>query len=95
MMIFVVDIFIVVRNVKRTIAPAGQANGKHRNYLQKQMLLLMLSSIAVFVLTTLPLAVAHMIGPQLPMIYQILIVTTSVFAITSWLQSLNYAVSYF
>lgn len=100
MVIFAVDIFIIVRSRKRAVAAVSgtqqsDVNSQRRNYVQKQMLLHMLSTIAVFLLTTLPLAIVHMIGPQLPLSYEIWMNVFYTFAATTWSQSLCYAVSFY
>lgn len=70
-------------------------NGQRRDYVQKQMLLLMLSTVVVFLFTTLPLAVTHVIGPLQPPYYEVWKIVYSVYTATTCFLSLSYSVCYY
>jgi cytochrome b subunit of formate dehydrogenase len=98
MLIILIDIFINVRIRKRAVVQPNQAcqqdqNMRRQNTLQKQMFILMLASICIFLITTLPMAIYKITSPRqadiLTSIFQIITIWVGLL----WFQSLNYAVS--
>ena len=90
MLLILVDIYVNIRIRKRTIL---NQLSRHHKYRKTQMFILMLSSIAIFVITTLPIYLYYIIVPR-----QFLSMDPSTtFIITeilNWIKSLNYNVSF-
>lgn len=89
-----IDIFISIRIRKQTLNRNPDGSVKRDGNLQRQMFFLMLASICVFLITTLPLAIYRIISPRQGINVEIIQGTVNNLTILTWLQSLNYAVSY-
>lgn len=97
MLAFLVDIYHNIRSRKRAVAQPGQSThdanvSHHQKNLQRQMLILMLTSIAIFLTTTLPLAIYKITTPRQNNISSTLVAIASIWIGLGWFQSLNYAV---
>lgn len=90
MLIILLDIFITIRLRKRAVVQPGQTN-QHQSAIQKQMFILMLASIAVFLVTNLPIGIYKIISPRGNVTAEAL-TRTSIYTALVWFQSLNYAV---
>jgi len=90
----VIDIFISIRIRKQAINRNPDGSIKRDGNFQKQMLFLMLASICVFLITTLPLAIYRIISPRQTLIIESIVNAVNNLTILTWLQSLNYSVSY-
>ena len=96
----VIDIFIIIRTRKRAVTHgaqvhhADQAAGRDKR-LQNQMIFLMLSSIGIFFVTTLPLTIGHIQSVHVDLATVDLAKLLTTLTILNWLQSLNCAVSVF
>ncbi len=98
MVFFLIDIIINIRSRKRAVAHAvtGQHEGnisQHNKNLQTQMFVLMTTSIAIFLITTLPVAIYKIKSPRtgsLTVSYALGI--SNLWIGLGWFQSLNYAV---
>lgn len=99
MLTMVIDMSIKIRAQKRAIFHRPQPVQGDRiverdRRIHNQMILLMLSSICVFLLTTFPLTIDHMVSSytirDLSDIPKLLITMT----ILNWIQTLNCAVSF-
>jgi len=100
MLIFLVDMFIKIRGQKQALGQRIQVQNqnlaiKRNSRLQKQLFALMLSSIAIFLTTTLPVNIYRAVFPR-----QIISVPVSQFgsiakisACLTWFWGFNYAVS--
>ena len=99
MVVILIDIFICVRIRKRAvIQPAqnqqGDSAGSHQRNLQLQMFILMLASIGIFLLTTLPVALYKITAAREQNVtYEPLKRVSSIWTALGWFQTLNYAVS--
>lgn len=99
MIVVLIDIYIIVRLRKRaTVDPEQEQRRDKRTNQQKhfqlQMLVLMLTSISVFLLTTLPVSIYRIISPREPNVTSSLIRVASIWIGLAWFQSLNYAVKF-
>ena len=98
-MVFVlIDIFIVVRIRKRAVihvADNTQADHKarHQRNVQIQMFVLMIASIAIFLITTLPIGIYKITSPRESNISTSITRISNIWIGLGWFQSLNYAVS--
>jgi hypothetical protein len=69
MLISVLDIAISIRMRRNRAAhhhanqQTGIARDNHQKHIQRQMIVLMLSSISIFLIATLPLAIYHTVSP--------------------------------
>jgi hypothetical protein len=97
MLISAIDISHVIRKGKMRIQPAGrnQANLQRRDRIQRQVLLMMISSIILFLLTVLPVNIRVIVATyQITMHYVVdLTEIANQTAIISVFLTLNYAVS--
>jgi cytochrome b subunit of formate dehydrogenase len=98
MLIILIDIFINVRIRKRAVVQPNQAwqqdqNMRRQNTLQKQMFILMLASICIFLITTLPMAIYKITSPRQADIFTSIFQIITIWVGLLWFQSLNYAVS--
>ena len=91
MLIILLDIFISIRLRKRAVVHPSQVN-QHQSAVQKQMFILMLASIAVFLVTNLPIGIYKITAPR-GNVYNEALLRTSIYTALVWFQSLNYAVS--
>ena len=89
----VIDIFITVHIRKQAINRNADGSVKRDGNLQKQMFFLMLASVSIFFITTLPLAIYRIISPRLSLNYESILNSVNILNGLTWLQSLNYAVS--
>jgi len=98
MLVILIDIFISVRIRKQAVIQPIQLrrdllNMKRQKTFQKQMFILMFTSICIFLITSLPLGIYKITTPRqadlLVDVYQVIIVWTAV----EWFQTLFYAVS--
>jgi hypothetical protein len=98
MLVILIDIFISVRIRKQAVVQPIQLhrdllNMKRQKTFQKQMFILMFTSICIFLITSLPFGIYKIISPRqadlLVDVYQVIIVWTAV----EWFQTLFYAVS--
>jgi len=90
----VIDIFISIRIRKQAINRNPDGSIKRDGNFQKQIFFLMLASICAFLITTLPLSIYRIISPRQALIYESIVNAVNNLTILTWLQSLNYAVSY-
>jgi hypothetical protein len=97
MIIMIVSMFLKVRTQKKTVAPQhpnADRSAARNIRLHNQMFILMLSSVGVFFVTTLPLVVYDSVLPytitDIAGIQELLSTRT----IFTWLQTLNCAVSF-
>jgi hypothetical protein len=81
----VIDIFISIRICKQAITRNPDASVKRDENLQKRMF---------FLITTLSLAIYRIISPRQPLIIEWVVNAVNNITILTWLQSLNYVVSY-
>ena len=100
MIIFLTDIYINIQARKRAVVQPNSTSketnkSQHQKTLQRQMLILMMTSIAIFLVTTLPVAIYKITSPRQSNISAALISITSIWAGFGWFQTLNYAVSIF
>ena len=91
MLIVLLDIFINIRLRKQAVVHPSQVN-QHQSAVQKQMFILMLASIAVFLVTNLPIGIYKITAPRGDAATEVL-TRTSIYTALVWIQSLNYAVS--
>lgn len=95
MLTLVIDMFMRIRAQKRAIQTISTTSTAHQRdkRLHNQMLLLMLSSIGLFLVTTLPLTIDQLVSVRIvrdiPGIENLLLVMT----ILAWIQNNNAAVS--
>jgi len=90
----VIDIFISIHIRKQALNRNPDGSIKRDGRFQKQMFFLMLANICVFLITTLPLAIYRIISPREPLIFDSIVNSVNNLTSLTWLQSLNYAVSY-
>jgi hypothetical protein len=97
MIFFLIDIIINIRSRKRAVTQAvtgpHEGNQSHQKNLQMQMFVLMTTSIAIFLITTLPVAIYKIKSPRtsaLTVSYALGI--ANLWIALGWFQSLNYAV---
>lgn len=98
MAIAVIDILITIRTRKNTIAQQNQTweldkNTQRKKLLQKQMFILMVGSVCIFLTTTLPVGIYKIISPQNPNLGQAVLSIVTIWTGLGWFQSLLYAVS--
>jgi hypothetical protein len=98
MVVMVLDMFAKIRARKKAVAHrAPTQNPDHAavrdKNLQNQMLFLMLSSIGIFFVTTLPLTIGHILSVHQDIATVDLGALLTFLTILNWLQSLNCAVS--
>ncbi len=98
MVLLLIDIIISVHIRKRAlIHPIYNSHGQnilhHQQHLQIQMFILMITSIFIFLITTLPVAIYKIISPRQDNISTEIFTIVSIWAGLEWLQSLNYAVN--
>lgn len=91
MLIILLDIFINIRLRKRAVVHPGQVN-QQQSAVQKQMFILMLTSIAVFLVTNLPIGIYKIVSPR-GNVFNEALTRTTIYTALVWFQSLNYAVS--
>lgn len=100
MIIMAIHMIFKIRAQKRAIAPQHPSANADRsvgrdNRIQNQMFILMLSSICIFLITTLPLTIDHIVSSytitSIAGLEQMIGRTT----ILTWIQTLNCAVSFF
>lgn len=97
MSVILIDIFISVRIRKRTViqpAPSRRddPNVKRQKTLQRQMFILMLASICIFLITSLPLAIYKIMTPRQANIFTMIFEVLTIWTGLTWFQSLNYVV---
>lgn len=98
MIIMIVNMFFKIRAQKRAIAPQtvnpDRSVGRNKR-MHNQMFILMLSSVGIFFVTTLPLTIDDVVSSytisDIAGIERLLVTRT----IINWVQSLNCAVSFF
>ena len=90
MLIILLDIFIHIRLRKRALVHPGQVNHQQRD-VQKQMFILILASIGLFLLTNLPIGIYKIISPR-GNVFSEALTRTSIYTGLIWFQSLNYVV---
>ena len=98
MLLILIDILINVRIHKRNvIQPAqsqyGDIRAHHHRNLQLQMLILILTRISIFLITTLPIAIYRITSPRDANLFTSVLQITTIWTGLGWFQSLNYAVS--
>lgn len=96
MFVMVIDMFLRLRAQKRAVQSTSTSNTmahQRDKRLHNQMLLLMLSSIGLFLITTLPLTIDQIVSARIvrdiPGIENLLVVMS----ILAWIQNNNAAVS--
>ena len=99
MFIFLIDIFVVVRVRKRAVVHTIQSilldrQSRRQKYVQMQMLILMLSSIVMFLLTMLPVSIYKITSPRQANLSSEFLTIVNIWTIFGWIQSLNYAVRF-
>ena len=97
MLILLIDIFIEVRVHKRAVThsidvPHGAHKIHQHKNLQIQMLILMLTSIFIFLITTLPIAIYRITSVRQKDLSSSFFRIMTIWAALGWFQSLNYAV---
>ncbi|CAF3304522.1 unnamed protein product [Rotaria sp. Silwood2] len=100
MLVILIDIFIIVRARKRVAIRPVQftccnKNMKQQNILQKQIFILMLASICIFLITCLPLAIYRVQSPRQGAMSLTIFQIVSIWASLGWFQSLFHAVSFY
>jgi hypothetical protein len=80
------------------VAPSVRPWGKQKpssrqNHLQKQMLIMMVGKIVVFLLFTLPLGIFEVVTPRTVNVATSISLSSSIQTGLRWIVSLNYAVS--
>ena len=98
MLIILLDIFISVRLRKQAVAQPTQVwqndanNGQRQKNLHKQMFIMILTSICIFFITNLPLAIGKIVLPRDVQGISSAGRLTTIWTILGWFQSLSYAV---
>jgi hypothetical protein len=98
MIFFLIDIIINIRSRKRAVTQAFTVShegnkSQHQKNLQTQMFVLMTTSIAIFFITTLPLAICKIKAPRTSSItVSYALGVANLWIGLGWFQSLNYAV---
>ena len=64
MLIALLDIFTHIRLRKQAVAVIVQANNQNQAAIQNLMFILMLASICIFLITTIPLGMYKIISPR-------------------------------
>ncbi|UJR37137.1 hypothetical protein I4U23_029841 [Adineta vaga] len=100
MLLFLIDIYINIRSRKRAVVQPGNTihetnKSKHQRTLQNQLLVLMLSSIAIFFITTTPVAIYKIASPRQKSISTEILSIASIWVGLGWFQTLNYAVNFY
>ena len=99
MLIVLIDMFIRLRIRKRSLGRRIHLQNqsiKRASRFHKQLFVLMLSSIIIFLTTTLPLAIYRIVFPKevLSMPVEEYGLVMSISAILTWFSGFNYAVKY-
>jgi uncharacterized protein with PQ loop repeat len=97
MVFILIDIFTVVRIRKRAVIhPADNAQAdhkaRHQRNVQIQMFVLMVASIAIFLITTLPIAIYKITSPRESNVSTSIVRISNIWIGLGWFQTLNYAV---
>ncbi|CAF0880273.1 unnamed protein product [Adineta steineri] len=100
MLIFLTDIYINIQARKRAvIQPTNGSHDHHRSQhqknLQRQMFILMLTSIGIFLTTTLPVATYKITSARQSNISTSIMQVAGVWIGLGWFQSLNYALNFY
>lgn len=99
MFVIVADTFVVIRLRKRRVHRLNhvwddERNNNRQTPVQRQIFILMLASVGIFLITTLPLAIGKIIFPQEQNFLAAAISISTIWTGLGWFQSLNYAVSW-
>ena len=97
MSLILIDIFINVRVRKRALAQTTTAwvdgaNARGQKNFQNQMLILMVASVGIFLITTLPFAIGKILLPKQGDFVADAVRLSIIWTELGWFQSLNYAV---
>ncbi|CAF1067444.1 unnamed protein product [Adineta steineri] len=100
MSILIIDILISTRLRRRAMARQNQAldldkNAQRKNMLQRQMFILMVGSVCIFLITALPVGIYKIVSPRSDNIITALLQIVSIWTGLGWFQSLLYAVSFY
>ncbi|CAF1277674.1 unnamed protein product [Rotaria sordida] len=97
MLAILIDIFIIIRARKRAVIQPMQYARNNKNMqqyiLQKQIFILMLARVGIFLITLLPLAIYKILSPRQATLTRTIFQIISVWASLQWFQSLFYAVN--
>ena len=100
MIMMALNMFFKIRAQKKAVAPQHPSTNADRSVgrdkrIQNQMFILMLSSICIFLITTLPLTIDHIVSSYTITDISGLEKMLSRTTILTWIQTLNCAVSFF
>ena len=100
MIIMAINMFFKIRAQKKAVASQHPSTNADRsvgrdNRVQNQMFILMLSSICIFLITTLPLTIDHIVSSYTITDISSLEKMIKSMTIITWIQTLNCAVSFF
>ena len=97
MLLILLDMIISINLRKRAVIQVQNQIIRHDGRFQRQLFFLMLSSIIIFLITTLPLSIYHIVFPK-----QIIYMTVAEYGLVmsisaglTWFWGFNYAVRYF
>lgn len=98
MILVLIDMFISVRIRKRAlIEPTHHSHASNRSNssrnIQIQMFILMITSICIFLMTTLPVAIYKITSPRQSDLSTTILTVVSIWVGLGWFQTLNYAVN--
>ncbi|CAF3701994.1 unnamed protein product [Rotaria sp. Silwood1] len=100
MLAVLIDIFIIVRARRRALIRPTQfachiKNTKQQKLLQKQIFILMLASVCIFLITSLPLGIYKIQSPRQGTASLTVFQIISIWASLGWFQSLFHAISFY
>ncbi|CAF0992218.1 unnamed protein product [Adineta ricciae] len=100
MILLLIDIYINVQARKKAVIQPNNIShetnkSRQQKTLQRQMFVLMLTSITIFLLTTLPVAIYKILSPRQSNVSSSIIAVASIWVGLGWFQTLNYAVNFY
>ncbi|CAF1330203.1 unnamed protein product [Adineta steineri] len=100
MLIFLIDIYLNIQARKRAVIQPTHGSHEHnrsqyQKNLQRQMFILMLTSIGIFLITTLPVATYKITSARQSNISTAIMQVAGVWIGLGWFQSLNYALHFY
>ncbi|CAF0909428.1 unnamed protein product [Didymodactylos carnosus] len=94
MLAFLVDMFTKIKSRKRQLQPQGERRSRRQIYVQREMFILMLGSIFIFFLTTVPYAIYNILLAR-HLLNQSTLTRSELPAILSFILAVNYAINFF
>ncbi|CAF3304540.1 unnamed protein product [Rotaria sp. Silwood2] len=100
MLTILIDIFIIFRIRKQAVIRPLQfvrddKNIKRQKSFQKQMFILMLASVCIFLITSLPLAIYKITSPRETNLSLAIFIIITIWASLEWFQSLFCAINFY